>query len=204
MLLLTLVVGIVGLPVPAWTPKTSDERFPCETCPCGCSSAEYCWDRCCCFTDTEKLAWAVRNSVTPPAFLVSRVVDQLYLADETCCGKPSHSLASGQPSSSSCSVSRQSACCSSASKQCGGKDLQKDNSLEDDTPKVRVVLLDKALECRGITTAFVLFKSVWVLEPSQDFTPQHPRIVAWFTHQDEALLSRSDPPDSPVPWVLFS
>lgn len=50
--------------------KRSGERFPCEHCGCGCATAEQCWRNCCCFTPAERLAWAEKNGVEPPAFVV--------------------------------------------------------------------------------------------------------------------------------------
>jgi len=61
-LYLVLAVGVpLGVPGPS-----SSERFPCENCSCGCSTAEQCWQNCCCFSPAERLAWAEREGVTPP------------------------------------------------------------------------------------------------------------------------------------------
>jgi len=49
--------------------KACSEPFPCQHCRCGCRSAEQCWTSCCCFTLRERLAWAKKNKVTPPAFV---------------------------------------------------------------------------------------------------------------------------------------
>lgn len=58
-------------------------------CPCGCSSAESCWNSCCCHTDIEKLAWARKNSVRPPEFLAKRVAARTAAknaqATDRCC-----------------------------------------------------------------------------------------------------------------------
>lgn len=70
-----LVFCMLGVPLPDFAPKFVDERFPCEKCACGCRSAAHCWDKCCCFTDQEKLDWAKKNQVQPPQFLVARVAE---------------------------------------------------------------------------------------------------------------------------------
>ncbi|QDV25832.1 hypothetical protein Q31a_41600 [Aureliella helgolandensis] len=67
------LVLILGISIPVYPTKTVTERFPCENSPCGCSSAAFCWDKCCCHTDVEKLAWAESNKVQAPKFLVARV-----------------------------------------------------------------------------------------------------------------------------------
>lgn len=64
-------MGLFGVPLPQQTVEKTG-RFPCEDCPCGCSTAEFCWDKCCCHTDAEKLQWAADHGVDAPAFLVER------------------------------------------------------------------------------------------------------------------------------------
>ncbi len=60
----------VGVPLRFGRQKTaSDERYPCELCGCGCSSADQCWRQCCCFSLAERLAWAEREGVEPPVFV---------------------------------------------------------------------------------------------------------------------------------------
>ncbi|MFM1868495.1 MAG: hypothetical protein RL591_1903 [Planctomycetota bacterium] len=44
----------------------SRERFPCETCACGCASAHECWSNCCCHTEQERIQWAIEQGVEPP------------------------------------------------------------------------------------------------------------------------------------------
>ncbi|MEZ6090988.1 MAG: hypothetical protein R3C05_23800 [Pirellulaceae bacterium] len=48
-------------------------------------------DKCCCHTDAEKLLWAKRNGVTPPAFLVQRAARASLLVDnpvpKRACGR---------------------------------------------------------------------------------------------------------------------
>lgn len=68
-----LVVYMLGIPIPSFRSKVLDDRFPCEHCACGCSSAAHCWEKCCCFSDEEKLRWAEENDVQPPEFLTKRV-----------------------------------------------------------------------------------------------------------------------------------
>jgi hypothetical protein len=75
--LLTLAAYLAGaqgvLPTASllarWSPLR--ERFPCEGCACGCLSARDCWTNCCCHSPAERLAWARRNGVTPPAYAVA-------------------------------------------------------------------------------------------------------------------------------------
>lgn len=78
-----LVVLMTGAPLPA-LPRLSDaakraetaERFPCEACPCGCGTAEYCWKSCCCHTLAQRIAWADRNDVRPPESALEEAADR--------------------------------------------------------------------------------------------------------------------------------
>lgn len=63
---LSLLLCNTWIPVPITVEKDLSIPFPCQAKGCGCSSAAQCWENCCCHTDSEKLAWAVRNGVTPP------------------------------------------------------------------------------------------------------------------------------------------
>jgi hypothetical protein len=60
----------VALPCPP-AAAVSHERFPCEHCPCGCTTAAQCWRDCCCYTNQEKVAWAKENGVTVPEHVLA-------------------------------------------------------------------------------------------------------------------------------------
>lgn len=72
----------VGVPI-SYRRIATTERFPCENCACGCSSASECWSGCCCHTLTERLAWAKRHGVTPPADVVARAAEAA--PKKSCC-----------------------------------------------------------------------------------------------------------------------
>lgn len=71
-LTLLYLVLAVGFPLGGPRPGAA-ERFPCENCSCGCSSAEQCWQNCCCFSPAERLAWADQEGVTPPPSVVAKL-----------------------------------------------------------------------------------------------------------------------------------
>lgn len=60
--------GILPSPedIAKWIGRHAGERYPCENCTCGCSSAEECWTHCCCHSARERLAWAIEQGVMPP------------------------------------------------------------------------------------------------------------------------------------------
>jgi len=49
-----------------WFGQVSGERYPCESCGCGCASATECWTHCCCHSEHERLMWAIEHGVLPP------------------------------------------------------------------------------------------------------------------------------------------
>lgn len=75
--LLNYLALAVGLPLPSCSYAATVNAdgslvlHPCSGHRCGCGSAEQCWKSCCCFSPAEKLAWARRNGVTPPAFVMA-------------------------------------------------------------------------------------------------------------------------------------
>lgn len=69
-LLIAYAFAATGLPlrVPTIAKRATAERYPCESCGCGCSTAAGCWGNCCCFTPSQRLAWAKNEGVRPPEF----------------------------------------------------------------------------------------------------------------------------------------
>ena len=105
----------LNIPTPVVVQKDAEVAFPCQDRPCGCQNAQQCWGSCCCFSDTEKLAWARANKVTPPAWFLEKIADQALLAPNTalqsnkstskkgtccCCHPPEPKLAEQPPAGS--------------------------------------------------------------------------------------------------------
>jgi hypothetical protein len=123
-----LCAGTVGFPVAP--PGAIGGAFPCQGHGCGCRSAEECWFGCCCLSPGERVAWAKRNGVTPPAELVE-------LAE----------LEEAPPEKPSC-CSGHAACChkhEAGGKSCCSKAAAKKSSPDED-PFPAVV----PLRCRGL------------------------------------------------------
>ncbi len=76
-LLPVVLAGSVGVPVYPVVRKDKSRPFPCQDHACGCRDADSCWRNCCCMSKQEKLAWAARNSVTPPRFLLAKTDRQI-------------------------------------------------------------------------------------------------------------------------------
>jgi hypothetical protein len=183
LLLLSVGFALTGFSVVS-PPKPADaesvERFPCEDCPCGCSTAEYCWDKCCCNSDREKLEWAERNGVTPPAFLLARVARKGELiadaAKPPCCHRTSGKAESTEPASSKDSVYPRSSA----------------------TQESKVIVMWKAAECRGIEYLWTMLATVYV-SPTFDVPRIDPPLLGWITIFHQRALSHQTEPDPPIP-----
>ncbi|WP_146438488.1 hypothetical protein [Crateriforma conspicua] len=182
------LIGIIGHPSATTIGKPTDERYPCEDCPCGCTSAEFCWDRCCCHTDEEKLAWADRHGVTPPAFLVQRVgrSSQRLAADRSATG----------PDAGAC------CCCQHA-----GPDAtpavapQPDSDKPDwgatESRSAHVVLMWKAAKCRGLAAFWSMLAVAFVNDWAGPWFHLVP--LGWNRLGDQMASSRVESVDPPVP-----
>ncbi|WP_047813058.1 hypothetical protein [Rhodopirellula islandica] len=214
-LLLVLGCGMIGLPLTAPQPEKVG-RFPCESCPCGCSSADYCWDKCCCHSDLEKLQWAAENNVTPPAFLVARVDLTLgEIADRTspeapstcvagsCCGPDSP----GPPPGFAAMMRQRSLTCQTATGQsadtstCSQAKTGKASCCDDasDDKPVRWVRLQDAAKCHGIEMVWSLFSSVVVDFQAFQWNVSPPPLLFRLSLQDDQSDAMSLCPEPPVP-----
>ena len=61
----------MSVPTKSSSGKDESEPFPCQNRPCGCRTAEQCWKKCCCFTNSQKIAWAKANNVKVPEFVLT-------------------------------------------------------------------------------------------------------------------------------------
>ena len=69
--------------------KNLSQPFPCQNRPCGCRSAEQCWKQCCCFTNSQKVAWAKTNGVSLPDYVVAAAEKETATVKKPCalCSK---------------------------------------------------------------------------------------------------------------------
>lgn len=181
---MAIAICTVGVPLPAQGVRKSGDPFPCQNCPCGCRDAETCWRDCCCHTNQEKLAWARKHGVTPPAFVVaaSRNERRQAKAGGSCCRDKGRAdcrrLAAA--TAASCDRSQASACdgkctppaehsgtcprCSAEYKTAGQKRPRPERPGEDQ-PGSAVLLLAK-LRCGGISLSTSLLPPSVVVKPT--------------------------------------
>jgi hypothetical protein len=175
----------VGVPLPSAVLKPhSAERYPCEHHACGCVDAKACWQDCCCMSHGEKLAWAEREGVTPPAFVMAAAA--LEIIAEKVAAK------AAKPACSRCCQA----------KSPGGAHCDDDATCEEEPASrgVRFVMLHEAMKCRGLTV------SVSLLPPSlpaltDNFEPlvierSLPQLGRSLLYDEPTLAVESPPPDA--------
>jgi hypothetical protein len=81
------LAGHIGFPVVEPCGKDASAPFPCMASACSCRNAEACWRGCCCHTNREKLAWAKKHGVTPPAYVVAAAAQEKSPARGCCAAK---------------------------------------------------------------------------------------------------------------------
>ena len=119
LVLVGYIAGQIGFPIPETQEAPDGLAYPCQGHQCGCSSADQCWQGCCCMSLRERLAWAERHHVLPP----------ITLAD------------SSPESTDDCRSDL--ACCAS------GEKSEKSQGEKDSKPPRRWVLSIQAMKCRG-------------------------------------------------------
>lgn len=164
LLLVCMVILVAGVPLPVIRQKQTSSPFPCQDSPCGCNTAAQCWDRCCCHSDSAKLAWAEKNGVTPPAFLVERVAAHVKNSTgENSTGENSMGISIKATRAICCSAPKPAAenCCSTTPKKTQAEKQAVNNATAKDN-SVRVVLLKAVNKCNGIELAIRIFSSALV------------------------------------------
>lgn len=219
------------MPIPVATldflDKDSSQAFPCQSCPCGCKTAEQCWTSCCCFTPAERLAWAQKNGVTPPSYaqrpasvemdtdkkpIGSKVGEGTAVARSTCnaprracCEKHSSKTV---PNPKTIVPSKQDCCAATETKSCGSscqtaKTGNGDSKSVSNNTKRKFVLSMFALKCQGKSSTFTLLP--WTILATiqkvvmfeHDFVPSHQATI-----RDPAPVFLK--PDTPPPKQMLS
>lgn len=194
------VASGVPLPLPvSHSPSKSGELFPCASSGCGCGSAEQCWRGCCCHTLAERLAWAQKHGVKPPAFALAEAkragldasgqpinekIVRVALATKasaktpTCCQK--------KAASSCCKSSSKRSCCSS----------QKAIAAKSD--ESRFVIGFRALACHGQSLNWLAAVPT-LITIELNFADEFP-LVAWLgPHSSDIASPFAETPTPPPP-----
>jgi hypothetical protein len=104
LLLVAYAITAAGVPISvASSPPKSGEIFPCMTSSCGCRTADQCWRSCCCHSLAERLAWAQKRGIDPPAFALLDQARTAGLDPARCCRSASQTANAAGKDHSCCS-----------------------------------------------------------------------------------------------------
>lgn len=96
LVLVAILAGTTGVPLPSWASKDTSVPFPCMHRKCGCRNAAACWNSCCCHTNAQKLAWAKKHGVQAPDFVVAGAEQDAASAASqklaSCCSSKSKAV----------------------------------------------------------------------------------------------------------------
>jgi len=197
-LLVGFVVCVILLPIPVSLVSKPDpdkdlsEPFPCQNRPCGCRSAEQCWKKCCCFSNTQKVAWAKRNGVKLPDYVLVAAKREVSAKKDSCdlCAKENKKSSKTTRATSKVSVSSQP---QKATPQAPVSRLRSSSS--------KWVMTMYAAECQGQTPfSFCFFATIVpqrVVVVSQD-----PCLVESVHPQSDRLHSATARPPLPPPKIV--
>lgn len=171
--------------------KDASQPFPCQNRPCGCRTAEQCWRKCCCFTNSEKVAWAKAHGVTPPGFVIAAA--EIERA-EPCAKK-----------TGCCCCAKAKSCCGHhANAAISGNESSCPNPTEPNSKSdsAKVILGIAALECQG---QFWEWSVLPLLVPPVAISPMHSLDVPGerLSIEIHRLSSRLLEPPEPPPRLTF-
>ncbi len=192
-LLATMVLWGSGITISVPNFKDDSTPFMCLDHACSCRNAGNCWSHCCCFSESEKLAWAQKHQVQPPAHFLAKLQERIDTSSEYC-GK--HDLKPdvyaalctlrGVSPAKKVAASCSSGGCSSASE------------VPEEVLASRPISLTNAMKCHAVAGVTLIFS------PVLEFDLGAGKLVAL---RDEAMLndsilrpiSYSAAPDPPPP-----
>lgn len=158
----SLAVATLAIPLPLPQAKDLSEPYPCMNCGCGCANAEMCWRECCCYTHAEKLAWARKNGVTPPSYVLALVErdsrEQHAVCHDGCCekkGRADEELAHLPPCCRARALAQRKQTCTTKVCQSNETCCAQHQPAAKKRPAPGMLVL-QALKCRGLTVSISL------------------------------------------------
>jgi hypothetical protein len=201
LVLLAYVSTVAGIPLPSGAPLDSARRlFPCANSSCGCDSAEQCWQSCCCHSLAERLAWARKHGVRPPASAMAQArlaglkvtglaeshVNDCSWARESCCAAGNQEAPSTCCEHDSARVAKDANCCANP------RDESEDGS------RTGQIVAWRAMKCRGDSLNW-LTAAPALIEVPVESTHESP-LVGWLGAPSSDIADgRMPPPLLPPP-----
>ena len=184
----SMLIVMMGIPMPSGMKKDRSVPFPCQDRACGCLSAADCKHGCCCFSKSERRDWAEQRGLD-----VSTLVDEPAASESI----PLHSPDSVEVSCCARESSHGSCCCKSHHEEPA-------KSLAAGIPECEgsdIVLAWQARRCHGqgewwLTLTFLPPPTAAIGDVSDDH---------WSALVQTPILFPAcpvDEPDDPVAWLV--
>lgn len=197
------LAGFTALSLPASDSADPAERFPCEACPCGCGTAEHCWNRCCCHTLPQRLAWARREGVRPPDEVIQTARDagldvSLWTGEPSPIPKPVRTTVVEAPTPP---LDELPPCCRRRLEAERQAESQAPREQEKKTKPAPGVALLQALACQGVAEAWLALGEAPTPSPvalidDRPTAPAHKHAV--MSHSPETEAPTPPPPERRV------
>jgi len=167
-LLGTMVLWGSGITLSVPNFKDTSVAFMCQDHACSCRNAGNCWNHCCCFSPTEKLAWAQKNQVQPPEKFLAKLREKADTLPEYCGEK------SLQPDvyAALCTLRGSESQKSKASSGCGGS-CSMTPSETNKAPASRPFSLTNAVKCHALASVTLIYS------PVLEFDSKNGPLMAW-------------------------
>ncbi|MHC2069025.1 hypothetical protein ACYFX5_16265 [Bremerella sp. T1] len=143
----------ITLSVPSF--KDTSVPFMCQDHACTCRNAGNCWNHCCCFSRTEKLAWAQKNQVEPPEYFLAEVRASIDTSSEFCGKKdlkPDVYAALCTLRGADSAAGNDASC---ASGSCSGS-----SNMPKEVPTSRPISLTNSMQCHALASITLIYSPV--------------------------------------------
>jgi hypothetical protein len=218
--LLSYLAATLGLPLPALSrKKEKNQPFPCQNNPCGCQTAEQCWQHCCCYTPEEHWAWARANHVTPPPYAVKpaghgwrtvRLRDQAKAKSHALCSRCQRQEASKKArrwvKASKTSREGEKSCCRAASARRRLGSTSNGPAKKSAPPRsagFRWAFGWTALQCHGVSTLWLITGAALPARPPRSWN-LYLTLAGWLSDRDVGSCVLPFPPPLPPPRLLMA
>lgn len=192
----------ISLPVPGF--KDASTPFMCLDHACSCRDARNCWNNCCCFSQSEKLAWAARQKVTPPDYVRQKRAREQDTSSEFCGHDDAETENELQPHVfAALSVLRRTAPKAKLAADCRGpaaaqecSSCSAEQSVAGDALPPTGVSISNDMRCRGLANVTLIFAPVLEFDPGRGelVALNSDAISPWKGLRPDSFRAAPDPP----------
>ncbi|MBA2117413.1 hypothetical protein [Bremerella alba] len=154
-LLSTMVLWGAGITLSVPNFKDTSVPFMCQDHACSCRNAGNCWNHCCCFSRTEKLAWAQKNQVQPPEKFVAELKKTVDTSSEFC----GESTLRPDVYAALCTLRGTSSAKTDAA-SCSTKSCVATSSEPQEAPASRPISLTNSMRCHALASVTLIYSPV--------------------------------------------